>query len=118
MRRTPDVPSVSRLLSSTLTDTPLTAVRRSVRYAGTARGPSQSGPTGRSPAFSDAAARCVTKLRDRLRALSFWLAVGLPWLLLVGLLGGVVTSRPAVLGGLVTVTVLSVYTGREHATES
>jgi hypothetical protein len=89
-------------------------VRRSVPR--TVRKLSLSGRTS-GVALSHAATRFLTGIRDRLRALSFWLAVGLPWLLLAGLLGGVVASRPVVLAALVVVTVLSAFAGHEHATE-
>jgi hypothetical protein len=116
MKRSSDAPSTSQLILSTL-NTPLRAVRQSVSRLGVV---SELAPSrrrsGDSLAVSHAVARCVTGVRDRLRAVSFWLAVGLPWLLLAGLLGGVVTSRPAVLSALVAVTVLSAFAGHEHGT--
>lgn len=50
----------------------------------------------------------------RARAATFWLAVGLPWLLLGLVAGGHVTSSPAAFAGLLAVTVLCGVVGRNH----
>ena len=118
MKRSSDAPSASQWILSTLTSAPLRAVRRSAPRIEAIPELSLSRRTsGGSQVVSHAATRFLTGIRNRLRAVSFWLAVGLPWLLLAGLLGGVVTSRPVVLAALVAVTVLSAFAGHEHATE-
>lgn len=43
-------------------------------------------------------------LAGAVRATSFWLAISLPWLLLVLAFAGFVDRRPTVFGGLVVVT--------------
>lgn len=51
----------------------------------------------------------------RLRAVSFWLAVGLPWLVLGLVASGLALRRPELLGGTVAATVLCALGGRNHS---
>jgi hypothetical protein len=76
--------------------------------------PSRSNRTPRV-GVSSALARWVRAIGERLRAASFWLAVGLPWLLLALAAGGVVTERPAFAAALVATTVLCAVAGHDHA---
>jgi hypothetical protein len=57
---------------------------------------------------------CHRRAVARVRAVAFWFAVGLPWVVLAGILGGHVTSHPAGFAGLCTVTVACVFLGRDH----
>jgi hypothetical protein len=59
-------------------------------------------------------ARARHRVTVRVRAVCFWFAIGLPWLVLAGVLGGYVTSAPAGFAGLCAVTVLCVFLGRDH----
>jgi hypothetical protein len=67
-----------------------------------------------------AVASLVTRVGEtvfmQVRALSFWLAVALPWLVLALSVGGILTRRPVLLAGLVVATVLCAVAGHDHAT--
>lgn len=49
------------------------------------------------------------------RAVSFWLAVVLPWVLLAFVLGGVVNQRPELFGGLLVAFLAFARLGHGHA---
>jgi hypothetical protein len=51
------------------------------------------------------------------RALGFWLTVGLPWLLLGLVFGGYVTSEPVAFVTLSAVAVLCAVVGRNHGNQ-
>lgn len=57
---------------------------------------------------------CCRLAVRRLRAFTFWLAIGLPWLLLALAAGGYVVSNPTLFAGLVATTVLCALVGRNH----
>ncbi len=59
-------------------------------------------------------ARACCRVAVCVRAVGFWFAIGLPWLVLAGILDGYVTSSPAEFTGLCAVTVLCVFLGRNH----
>jgi hypothetical protein len=58
--------------------------------------------------------RCCRGAALRVRAVTFWLAVGLPWLLLALTVGGYVTVNPGAFAGLFAVTTLCAVLGRNH----
>lgn len=57
---------------------------------------------------------CCRGAAAQMRAFTFWLAVGLPWLLLGMAFGGYVTSNPGIFTGLSSVTVLCAVAGRNY----
>jgi hypothetical protein len=56
-----------------------------------------------------------TATLPRLRALAFWLAVGLPWALLAFVLAGYASQRPVLLAALLTGSVLCSVAGQDYA---
>ena len=60
------------------------------------------------------ATRWRTAVFPRVRALSFWLAVALPWVLFVLAVVGHVASQPALFGSLLAMTVLCGIIGHNY----
>lgn len=58
--------------------------------------------------------RWCERVTALVRAVTFWLAVGLPWLLLALVFAGYVTSAPVRFAGLSAVTVFCGFVGRTH----
>lgn len=66
----------------------------------------------------DTSATALTRLRAAVtrpvRATAFWLAVGLPWLVLALSFAGLVDQRPKAFGGLLAATLLVAVLGHDH----
>jgi hypothetical protein len=75
---------------------------------------SYDGPHAALPRLSVLLRRCRRAAVGRTRALSFWVAVGLPWVLLGFAVSGHVARVPEVFAGLVAVTVLCGFLGRDY----
>jgi hypothetical protein len=61
--------------------------------------------------------QCCRRAVSHVRALGFWLTVGLPWLLLGLVFGGYVTSEPVAFVTLSAVAVLCAVVGRNHGNQ-
>ena len=64
--------------------------------------------------FTGLTTRWRTAVPPPVRALSFWLAIGLPWVLLALTLSGGVSQQPMLFAGLLMMTLLCALVGHDY----